>query len=165
MKLLKLGLLAVGGVFVVLQFFRPTKKLSTAPSTVGIASAFAVPSDVHALLRRSCYDCHSNNTVYPWYAEVEPVGWWLNSHITHGKRSLDFDKFVTYRPFRQYRKFGDIIEQVTKDEMPLPSYLFIHRYATLSPQEKAVLVDWSKAMMDSMKAKYPADSLMRRPRR
>jgi hypothetical protein len=165
MKLLKLGLLALAGLFVIFQFFRPTKNLSTAPSASGIASTFTVPSDVQALLRRSCYDCHSNNTVYPWYAEVQPVGWWLNSHITHGKRMLNFDDFRAYPLFRQYHRFGDIIEQVTKDDMPLPSYLIIHRYAKLSPQEKTVLVDWSKAMMDSMKAKYPADSLQRRPRR
>ena len=165
MKFLKLGLLGLAGLLAILQFFRPTKNFSTAPSTSGIASTFAVPSDVQALLRRSCYDCHSNNTIYPWYAEVEPVGWWLNSHITHGKRSLDFDEFGAYPPFRQYHRFGDIIEQVTKDEMPLPSYLIIHRYAKLSPQEKTILVQWSKAMMNSMKAKYPADSLQRKPRR
>jgi len=78
---------------------------------------------------------------------------------------LDFDEFGTYRPFRQYRRFGDIIEQVTRDEMPLPSYLIIHRYAKLSLQEKAVLVSWCRAMIDSMKVKYPTDSLVRRPRR
>jgi hypothetical protein len=165
MKLLKLGLLVLAGLFVILQFIRPTKNLSKDPSTSSITTDFTVPSDVQGLLQRSCYDCHSNNTVYPWYAEIQPVGWWLSSHITHGKRSLDFDEFGSYRPFRQYRRFGDIIEQVTKDEMPLPSYLIIHRYAKLSPQEKAVLVGWCRAMIDSMKAKYPADSLVRKPRR
>jgi hypothetical protein len=165
MKFLKSSFKVLAGLFIILQFIRPDKNLSRDPSTSSITRDFNIPADVHRLLQRSCYDCHSNYTIYPWYAEIQPVGWWLNSHITQGKRMVNFDEFGSYQPFRQYGRFADIIEQVTKDEMPLPSYLFIHRYAKLSPEEKTLLVDWSRAMMASMKAKYPANSLVRRPRR
>ena len=65
-------------------------------------SRFPVPVNVMQILRRSCYDCHSDSTVYPWYAEIQPVGWWLNSHIEDGKRGINFNRFGSYRLMRQY---------------------------------------------------------------
>lgn len=153
------GLVAAGAI-VIVQFIRPARNRRMTDEAP-IASKFPVPANVDSILKRSCYDCHSNQTVYPWYAEVQPVGWWLQSHINDGKRQVNFDEYASYRTFRQFRKFHDIKEQLDEDEMPLPSYLFIHRYARLSAEEKTLLVEWSEAMQDSMKAWYPADSLRR----
>jgi hypothetical protein len=144
------------------QFFRPPKNRSQRAPGSGIESAFPVPAHVMQVFRRSCYDCHGDSTVYPWYAEIQPLGWWLNSHIEDGKRRLDFDRFALYRPMRQYGKFKDIVEQLQQDEMPLGSYLFIHRYARLTPDEKEEVIHWSSTMMDSMRAHYPIDSLARK---
>lgn len=165
MKILKLSGLVLAVAFIAIQFVRPEKNLGSQTPSQGIAQQFTVPDSVRTILQRSCYDCHSNNTVYPWYSEVEPVGWWLNSHIQNGKRHVNYDEYATYRPIRHFFRFRNLIEQVQKDEMPLPSYLLIHRYAKLSPGEKALLIRWSTAMMDSMKVKYPPDSLKFRPRR
>ena len=164
MKTLKILGVSLVAVFVLIQFIRPEKNISTQPSEHGITQAFDVPDSVQTILHRSCYDCHSNNTVYPWYSNVEPVGWWLNSHIQGGKRHVNFDEYATYRPVRQFVRFRNIIEQLKSDEMPLPSYLLIHRYAILTPQEKSLLIHWSTAMMDSMRVKYPPDSLQFRRR-
>lgn len=144
---------------IVIQFIRPAKNVSTTEVAQSVTQAFRVPDTVQTILRRSCYDCHSNNTVYPWYAEVQPVGWWLNSHIQNGKRHVNYDEYATYRPIRQFIRFKDLIEQIRTDEMPLPSYLLIHRDAKLSSREKELLIRWSTAMMDSMRTKYPPDSL------
>jgi hypothetical protein len=165
MKIFKAALALLAVAFVVIQFIRPEKNISTTISTEGITKDFAVPDSVQSILKRSCYDCHSNNTVYPWYASVEPVGWYLNKHIQNGKRHVNFDEYAAYRPIRQFVRFKDLIEQIREDEMPLPSYLLIHRYAKLSPDEKSLLVRWSTAMMDTMKVEYPPDSLKFRPRR
>jgi hypothetical protein len=165
MKILRIVGLALIVAFVAIQFIRPVKNSGSQPSPNGIAQAFAVPDSVQTILRRSCYDCHSNNTVYPWYANVEPVGWWLNSHIQNGKRHVNYDEYASYRPIRQFIRFRDLIEQIKQDEMPLPSYLLIHRYAKLSPEEQSLLIRWSTAMMDSMRVKYPPDSLNFRPGR
>lgn len=162
MKYVKIALIVVAIVLIGIQFVRPEKNRSEDPPTASITARFRVPDTVLGLLRRSCFDCHSDNTVYPWYASVEPLGWWLNSHIRDGKRNLDFDQFASYRPMRQFIKFRQIVDQVQRDEMPLPSYLLIHRYAVLSPAEKDSLFQWARAMMDSMKAHYPPDSLERR---
>jgi hypothetical protein len=161
MKILKRVLIVLSSAFLVIQFIRPPKNIS-GENSADVSTRFSVPSDVAEILRTSCYDCHSNRTRYPWYAEVQPAGWWLNSHITDGKRQLNFSEF-TARPLRwQFHRFENIVEQVDKDEMPLPSYLIIHTDAKLSPPQKDRLITWANAMRDSMQAHYPADSLRRR---
>jgi hypothetical protein len=164
MKLWKKIVLVLAAAFVILQFVRPEKNVGS-PSTQNIAQHFSVPTGVQTVLQRSCYNCHSNNTVYPWYAEVQPAGWFLAKHIRDGKRGLNFDEYATYRLMKQYRRFQDIIDQVQNDEMPLPSYLIIHRDAKLNSSQKDELIQWCTAMRDSMKVRYPADSLQRRPQR
>ena len=164
MRLWKKIALALAAVFVILQFFRPEKNLGSS-SGHDIAQSFTVPPGIQTVLLRSCYDCHSNHTVYPWYAEIQPGGWFLAKHIRDGKRGLNFDEYTSYRLMKQYRRFKDIKENVENDEMPLPSYLLIHRYAKLSATEKNDLIQWCAAMRDSMKTKFPVDSLERRPPR
>ena len=162
MKILKRVLLVLGGLFVVLQFVRPSKNASDGNSPNEIGTKFNVPQDVQTVLQTSCYDCHSNTTRYPWYAEVQPVGWWLNDHIQDAKRELNFSEFGSYRLRRQYRKFEDISGEVGEGKMPLPAYLIIHTDAKLSQAQKERLVSWANAMRDSMKAMYPVDSLERK---
>lgn len=147
---------------VVVQFFRPEKILAVDQSANSIAKNFVVTSEVQSILERSCYDCHSNTTHYPWYAEIMPVGWWLNSHINAGKQGLNFDAFSGYRPSKQYRRFKQIEDEIAKGDMPLPSYTFIHRNAVLTVDEKDRMSRWVEAMRDSMRAHYPADSLERK---
>ena len=159
MKYVKILVAILGVALLAVQFIHPAKNRSQPAPGSGIESAFPVPARVMQIFRRSCFDCHSDSTVYPWYAEIQPFGWWLNSHIEDGKRHLDFDRFASYRPVRQYVKFKDIVEQLQQDEMPLRSYLFIHRYARLTPDEKEEVIRWSGAMMDSIRTRSPADSL------
>jgi hypothetical protein len=121
-----------------------------------------VPADVHSILKTSCNDCHSNNTVYPWYAEVQPVTWWLNGHIVDGKKHLNLSEFATYSLRKQYHKLEEIDEMVKKGEMPLDSYLWIHKNADLSDGQKLTIANWVTSVMDTMKAHYPIDSLVRK---
>ena len=148
--------------FIVIQFFRPAKNKAEGMSKNDITTLHAVPEDVQSVLKTSCYDCHSNNTVYPWYAEVQPVAWWLNDHVQDGKKDLNFSEFASYRPRRQYRKLEEINELVKENEMPLNSYLWIHKDAKLSDQQKLTLANWVNAVRDTMKAHYPIDSLERK---
>jgi hypothetical protein len=164
MKILKRILIALAGLFVVIQVFRPARNDSSSNTTADLDTSLKMPQDVQQILQTSCYDCHSSTTRYPWYAEIQPVGWWLNNHIQGAKRQLNFSTFAYYRIGRQYHKLEDIIEQVDKDEMPLPSYLLLHADARLSQEQKEKLISWATSMRDSMKAIYPADSLERRKR-
>jgi hypothetical protein len=151
-------------VVVVIQFFHPQKNISTIPSEKHISKMFAVPEDVKGILNKSCADCHSNNTRYPWYVHVQPVDWWMNGHVHDGKEELNFDEFASYSLRRQFRKFEEISDQVNEEEMPLASYTLIHHDAVLSRDQKEVILRWSENMQNEMKAKYPADSLKRKQR-
>ncbi|WP_188937085.1 heme-binding domain-containing protein [Puia dinghuensis] len=154
----KIGLVLVG-IFIIIQFIRPAKNLS-GDETNDIHKRYSVPLKVDALLQRSCVDCHTNKTTYPWYAEVEPVGWWLNSHIKDGKRHLNFSNFTAMRVAVQKKRMEDCIEQLNEDEMPLSSYTLIHRNAILANADKETLKSWCQSIIDTLKATYPADSLV-----
>lgn len=145
-KILKGGALALAAVLVVAQLVRPEKNTAQVPSENDIAVQYSLDPDIHLMLQTSCYDCHSNSTRYPWYAEIQPIGWWLNKHITEAKRELNFSEFAG-RPRRwQYRKFEEIAEQIEKGAMPLPSYLVAHAEARLSAQQKTRLISWAQEM-------------------
>ncbi len=149
-------------VFIVIQFVRPAKNKSDGIGSNDISKIYPVPENVQAILKSSCYDCHSNNTVYPWYANIQPVAWWLNSHIQDGKRQLNFSEFASYRIGKQYKKLDEVNKEVKDDGMPLDSYLWIHKYAKLDDQQKLALANWVTSVRDTIKANYPADSLVRK---
>jgi len=159
MKALKRIVIALVGLFAILQFIRPSKNISTEEPN-HIATKYAVPSDVQTILQTSCNDCHTNNTRYPWYSEIQPIGWVLNGHIQEGKRSLNLSEFTTYRLRRQYHKLEEIGDMVYEDKMPMSEYLILHSDARLSQEQKKRLIGWTEELRDSMKAMYPADSLM-----
>lgn len=149
-------------IFIVIQFFRPQKNRSESISANDISTKYTVPDSIQHILKVACYDCHSNNTRYPWYAEIQPVGWWLNDHVVDGKKDLNFSEFTKYRIRKQYKKLEEINGLVKENEMPLASYTWIHRDAVLSSQQKLAIASWSNSIRDSIKANYPPDSLLRK---
>jgi hypothetical protein len=156
-------LLFLLAALVIIQFFRPKlDNNSTAANADNINNFANVPADIDQALKTSCYDCHSNKTTYPWYASVQPVGWWLQDHINDGKKELNFDEFGSYTPRRQYHKLEEIGDEVEHGEMPLSSYTIIHSNSKLSAEQKRQIVSWTEQLMNDMKAKYPIDSLVRK---
>ena len=149
-------------IFIIIQFIRPAKNKSDGISKNDISKIYPVPENVQTILKTSCYDCHSNNTIYPWYANIQPVAWWLDDHIQEGKKELNFSEFASYRIGRQYRKLDEINKEIKEDEMPFDNYLWIHKYAKLDKQQKLTLANWVISVRDSIKANYPTDSLVRK---
>jgi hypothetical protein len=147
---------------VAIQFFHPKPNKSTGDQPKYIGKAFSIPEDVKAILNKACNDCHSNNTRYPWYSNIQPVDWWLTKHINDGKRHLNFDDYTGRSLRYQYHKMEETIEQIKEGEMPLDSYTWIHKDAILNDAEKNKIYDWANSVMDSMKARYPIDSLVRK---
>lgn len=137
-------------IFAGLQFYRPPKNLSATPHPYDITLRLMMPPEVRDILHRACYDCHSNNTVYPWYAEIQPVRWWLDSHINDGKRHLNFSEFAGYNPNRALDKLEAVIDEVEEKRMPLPSYTWAHPEARLTPEEIKTLVNWTDAMLNEL---------------
>lgn len=152
-------------IFIAIQFIRPEKNQSNEVYATDITSVYQTPENVSVILKKACRDCHSNNTIYPWYAQVQPVGWWLANHIEEGKGELNLSVFGTYPAARQYKKMEESIDQVKKGEMPIWSYSLIHTSAKLSDAEKLTLNNWFQSIRDTLKANYPPDSLIlkRRP--
>lgn len=147
MKKVLLGLCVL---FVGAQFVRSAKNLSPAGGPNDISVKHAVPSEVQALLHRACYDCHSNRTYYPWYAEVQPVGWWLAKHVNDGKEHLNFSEFGTYTVKRSVSKLEQIADEVSQKAMPLPSYRWGHPEARLTDAEVKMLTDWADNLRDEI---------------
>lgn len=142
----KIGL-TVLVLLVAIQFIHPKKNISQEISASDITNVRTVPNDVLQILQTACYDCHSNNTVYPWYNTIQPVAWWMNKHINNGKRHLNFSEFGNYDTKKANHKLDEVIETLEKDEMPLFSYVIIHRDAKLTDAQKKLVIDWAKSAM------------------
>lgn len=162
MKLFKTILIVLLVILIIIQFFHPKKNIATIKSPTDIASLYQVPQNVGTILNKACYDCHSNNTRYPWYANIQPIAWWLDDHIQEGKHELNFNEFAAYPLRKQYHKLEEVSEELEEGHMPLSSYTFIHSDARLTNQEKSTLNSWVNSIRNEMKSKYPADSLIRK---
>lgn len=157
-------LLILVAALVLIQFFPMSKNNAHGPQPNYIGTKYFVPGDVKSILNRACMDCHSNYTEYPWYAKVQPIGFWVNNHVNDGKRHLNFDEFTT-KPVRyQYKKLDETIEMVKENEMPLESYTWIHKDAKLTQDEKVALTNWAQKIMDELKANNPPESFEREKR-
>lgn len=153
-RLFKRILLAILIVFILLQFIRPAKNIGIPGSAAEIIHFVHVPDTVLKLLKTSCYDCHSNHTNYPWYSQISPVSLLLANHIKQGKIALNFSDFSQYNRRRIKSKLSSIGEQTVKREMPLKSYLLIHRNAALNDNQIKLIKDWTdsaKAELDQKK--------------
>ena len=143
LKKIGLGILIV---IVLLQFI-PTKKNQTSiVSANSIERKYNTPENVQAILKKACFDCHSNNTVYPWYSHIQPIGFWLNNHINEGKEELNFTEFNSYENKKARKKMEKVISSQEKGWMPLSSYTLIHKDAILSSDEKKTVIDWAKSV-------------------
>ena len=137
-NLLKVLLVA----FIILQFFRIDKTNPPVDKKMDFLSIKKTPENVAQLVKSACYDCHSNETVYPWYAKVQPFGWFLKDHIDEGRRELNFSTFASYEPRRQAKKLDEAAEQIENGGMPLESYTLIHKEAKLTAEQKKLLTDY-----------------------
>ena len=148
--MLKKFLLCLLVLLVGTQFIRPARNKSVAVSPNDITAQHLVPTKVQALLHQACYDCHSNNTHYPWYAAVQPVGWWLAWHVNDAKRHLNFSEFATYATKRERKKLGEIADEVETHGMPLKSYTWMHPEARLTPEEIKLIANWAEGLQDEI---------------
>lgn len=143
--MVKKVLIIISIFLVLIQFFKPEKNIAKGVQPYTISNKYVIPDSVQQILNVACYDCHSNNTKYPWYNEVQPIAWWLNEHVKDGKKHLNFDEFTTYTLKRQDHKLEEVIESQEEGWMPLESYSLIHGNAKLSETQRKVIIDWAKA--------------------
>ena len=102
------------------------------------------PQNVKAILERACYDCHSNRTVWPWYAYVAPVSWLVTKDVRDGRKEVNFTEWPMFDQDEQDHAYKHIAKQVERRGMPLSNYLLMHPKAKLSDEDRRVLVTWAK---------------------
>src|SRR5204863_5302628 len=122
-------------VFIVIQLIHPKPNKSSGVQPHTISQSFSIPDDVKSILHKACNDCHSNNTRYPWYSNIQPVDWWLTNHIKEGKKGLNLDEYTNRSLRFQYNKMKEVVDLLKKGEMPLNSYLWIHKNAKHTADE------------------------------
>lgn len=151
MKTVKIIALVLLVLFVGIQFIPTTLNQSENVLKSDFLLVNITPKIISTTLQNSCYDCHSNNTIYPWYSKIQPAAWFLESHIKEGKKELNFSNWTAYSNRRKKSKLKSIISQIKDEEMPLTSYTLIHNNAILSSKEKMVLYKYMNMLIDSLR--------------
>jgi hypothetical protein len=146
-KKILLGMLII---FIAIQFIQPARNENGQVLSTDVSKVYSLPEKVQAVLKIACYDCHSNNTQYPWYSYIQPVRWMLDRHVKEGKEELNFSEFGSYSSRRQMSKLKAIGNSIHDGSMPLSSYTLIHKNARLLPVEKDLLTDWARKTADSL---------------
>ena len=136
--------------FVAIQFIQPARNKTDKVMPTDIQRLYGVPDSVVNVLQTSCYDCHSNNTNYPWYSFIQPAAWFMASHIKEGKTNLNFSGFGAYSNRKQQGKLQAIINSINDNTMPINAYIMLHKNAKLSAVNKTLLLDWITKTKDSL---------------
>lgn len=139
-------------LFILIQFFRIDKSTLPVNPKTDFISTLQCSDDVSGVLKKACYDCHSNQAQYPWYTNIAPVSWWIKHHINEGSHHLNFSIWETYTAKRKDHKLEECIEMIEEDEMPMKSYTWMHKEAKLTLDEKQLLINWFKA--EKLKLNY-----------
>lgn len=141
---MKWSAIVVSLLFVGAQVFRPDRTNPLVDARQTLSANTRMTPEVESILRRSCGDCHSSETVWPWYSNVSPASWFLKRHVDDGRRELSFSVWATYSKRKRERKLHEMCEQAESGEMPLKSYLLLHPEARLTEADRRVLCEWTK---------------------
>jgi len=131
--------------FILIQFVRPEKNESKNEMNA-MSTVMEIPVEVTKIIQTSCADCHTNSTNYPWYSEIAPASWYLAQHVKEGKENLNFSEWTAYNKDQQAHILKDIKEVLNDREMPLKSYLLIHKDAKLTENQYQILYDWANSI-------------------
>ena len=150
-RILKWGILALVLIFAGLQFVQPAR--TNPPGKTDFLKANAAPPDVAALFRAACYDCHSDETRWPWYSRVAPVSWQVVQDVNHGRRHVNLSEWPADNPDLARKKIENMSDEIDDGDMPLKKYTLIHRDARLTVEQRDTLTDWLDARASALKQK------------
>ena len=140
------------GVLVLIQCIRPDHTNPPIDASRTLQARTQIPPQVEAMLQRSCNDCHSNQTVWPWYSQMSPISWYLQYHVNEGRRELNFSDWATYDQRRAARKLKETCEQVETGAMPTRTYLWLHPSAALSATDQQAICAWARGERQRLEA-------------
>lgn len=140
--------LAIIGLLIVIQFFRPSRETPEVSSDIDFIEVNQPSEQIASLLKNTCYDCHSYQTKYPWYSNVAPVSWFLASHINEGREHLNFSEWAKYDAEKADHKLEEMAEEVGEGNMPLNNYTWLHSEAKLSDEQRELIVGFAESLRE-----------------
>ncbi|WP_222984455.1 heme-binding domain-containing protein [Flagellimonas meishanensis] len=143
MKIAKKIAIVLLVILIGMQFYRPDKNMATGDYVSAFETETQPGPEVQKVLETTCYDCHSDNTVYPWYNNIAPISYWIDGHIEEGKEHLDFSDWANYSAKKKDHKLEELVEEIEEGEMPLKEYTWTHQDARLSEDQRKALMDWA----------------------
>lgn len=137
-------------IFAVMQIFQPDRNISSENNPAELANHYHVPDTVETLLNNICYDCHSNNTDYPWFINVQPVGWYMQNRIDEGKKHLNFSTFGNLTKAEAVKKLEAISDVMINNKMPLWSYKLYNKDAVITSSQRQSFSRWALSLKDAI---------------
>ncbi len=150
MKAIKILLVAVLVLLIAIQFMPSGMPENIPEDDHALANSGLADENVLTILRTSCFDCHSNQTHFPWYARVAPASLFLAGHIKEGREHMNFSEWENYSKREKIGMLEEISDEVKAGEMPLKSYLVIHRDAILDENKVKILTDWTNEATEKL---------------
>ena len=139
---IKVVLLILAGLFVLSQFIPVDRTVPEVAPAEDFLTAVNAPPAMASLIKNACYDCHSYQSEYPWYARVAPVSFWIQGHINEARSHLNFSQWTTYEPAKAAHKLEECFDEVSSGEMPMKSFTWLHPEAQLSDVQVSALAQW-----------------------
>lgn len=136
--------------FLGIQFVRPDRSNPPVDESLSYANHVRVPPEIARILERSCFDCHSHKTIWPWYSQIAPISWLLATDVADGRKHLNFSKWGAYAKDRQMTALNDIVDEVSSNGMPLPNYLILHSGARLDSSDRAKIIAWAESEKENI---------------
>lgn len=138
--------------FIIIQFFPIDKTNPPVNEGMDFLRIKNTPEPIAKIIRNSCYDCHSNESQYPYYSNIQPFAWLVKNHIDEGRKELNFSTFATYDKRRQAHKLEESAEMLENKEMPLESYLIMHSDAKLTDEQRKQLAQYFKKIQKEIES-------------
>lgn len=148
MKIWQYGLLGIGIIFLVIQFVPNQLPEVTENNPKDLIGSGLVEGEMASLLKTACYDCHSNETKYPWYSFVAPASWLVAKDTREGREEVNFSNWTDIDMMDKLAILDDVYSEVEEEHMPLPIYLSMHSEAKLTPEDRQKIMEWAEAAMD-----------------
>lgn len=152
-RILKWAILALVVAFCAIQLAQPAR--TNPPVKTDFLKTTGAPPDVAAMFHSACYDCHSDETRWPWYSYIAPVSWQIAQDVNHGRRHVNLSEWPD-KPDLARKKIGDMSDEIDDGDMPMKKYTLIHRDARLTSQQRKTLTDWLDAQASALKSKAGA---------
>ena len=149
-KTFKISLIVLFAALIVIQFIPTNRPANNPPEGYDFFKANEVPAEIETMLRNTCYDCHSQETNYPWYSHVAPVSWLLAKDVREGRHYLDFSNWGSLDLMKQLDALADISDEVGEGDMPMPIYIPLHPSARLSDADRDKIVNWADDLAEKL---------------